>query len=69
MTNVVPFPKARIVRIPPAQQEDVRVTFARAIERRLAEMEAERWDAIMEGKLPARFAEDSRPSDTDGDAA
>ena len=65
MTNIVYLHKYRpITRIPPAYQEDIRIRFAREVEQRLAMIEA------MEGlpKLPGRFIEDARPSDS-GDAA
>lgn len=61
MTNVIPFPREKIVRIPPAHQEDVRVTFARMVEKRLFALT----EAATEGRLPGRYAYEARPSDTE----
>lgn len=61
MSNVIAFPKARIVRIPPAHQDDVRLTFARLVEQRFHAMER-----TMEGKLPTRFCEAVRPTELSG---
>lgn len=52
MKNIIPFPASRIYRIPPAHQEDVRVTFARLVENRLFDIT----ERATEGKLPSRFA-------------